>query len=73
MRVLDFCQVLAGSYATTILADLGAEVIKIEPPEKGDPLRRVGPIINGQSSFFILTNRNKKSLCIDLKSMKVLN
>lgn len=67
IRVLDFCQVIAGSYATTILADLGAEVVKVEQPETGDVLRSIGPMINGQSGFFILTNRNKKSISIDLK------
>jgi len=67
IRILDFCQVIAGSYATTILADMGAEVIKVEQPGSGDALRKVGPVINGKSVFFLQTNRNKKSICIDLK------
>ncbi|OFX43656.1 MAG: hypothetical protein A2046_16015 [Bacteroidetes bacterium GWA2_30_7] len=72
ITILDFCQVIAGSYATTLLADLGAEIIKVEPPEVGDTLRNTGPKINGVSTFFIQVNRNKKSLCIDLKSPKGL-
>lgn len=72
ITILDFCQVIAGSYATTLLADLGAEVIKIEPPKIGDTLRNAGPKINGVSAFFIQVNRNKKSVCIDLKSPKGL-
>lgn len=70
IRILDFCQVIAGSYATTIMADLGAEVVKVEQPETGDTLRRVGPMVNGQSCFFILTNRNKKSISVDLKKQE---
>lgn len=70
IRVLDFCQVIAGSYATTILGDMGAEILKIEQPGTGDTLRNIGPKINGESGFFILNNRNKKSICIDLKSAK---
>lgn len=72
ITILDFCQVIAGSYATTLLADLGAEIIKVEPPEIGDTLRNTGPKINGISAFFIQVNRNKKSICIDLKSPKGL-
>jgi crotonobetainyl-CoA:carnitine CoA-transferase CaiB-like acyl-CoA transferase len=67
IRILDFCQVIAGSYTTTILGDFGAEIIKIEPPGTGDNLRRVGPMINGKSGFFIMLNRNKKSISVDLK------
>lgn len=73
IRVLDFCQVIAGSYATTLLGDLGAEIIKIEPPGIGDTLRNTGPKVNGASTFFIQINRNKKSLCIDLKSPEGLD
>ncbi len=67
IRILDFCQVIAGSYTTTILGDLGAEIIKVEQPGSGDSLRNVGPMIKNTSAFFILTNRNKKSISIDLK------
>ncbi|MFH0865698.1 MAG: CoA transferase [Bacteroidota bacterium] len=70
IRILDFCQVIAGSYATTIMGDLGAEVVKVEQPENGDALRQVGPVVNGQSCFFILINRNKKSISVDLKKQE---
>ena len=73
IRILDFCQVIAGSYTTTILGDLGAEVIKVEQPVSGDALRKVGPMINNRSGFFILTNRNKKSISIDLKKPEGLD
>lgn len=67
IKVLDFTQVIAGSYATTILGDMGAEVVKIEPPGHGDTLRLAGPMYKGESGFFLLNNRNKKSVSLDLK------
>jgi len=67
---LDFCQVIAGGYSTTIMADLGAEVVKVEPPGTGDTMRLVGPRIKGESSFFLHKSRNKKSICIDLKKQE---
>jgi len=66
VRILDFTRVLAGPLATALLADLGAEVIKIEPPQ-GDDYRAIGPMKNGQSALFTVMNRNKKSLVLDLK------
>jgi CoA:oxalate CoA-transferase len=66
LRVLDFTRVLAGPMATVLLADLGAEVIKVEPPQ-GDDYRAIGPMRNGQSALFTAMNRNKKSLVLDLK------
>lgn len=66
LRVLDFTRVLAGPLATALLADLGAEVIKVEPPQ-GDDYRAIGPMRNGQSALFTVMNRNKKSLVLDLK------
>ena len=67
LRVLDLTRVLAGPFATAILADLGAEVIKLEPPQ-GDDYRHIGPFRDGESALFALTNRGKKSVVIDLKS-----
>lgn len=66
IRVLDFGHVLAGPTAAMILADLGAEVIHIEPLT-GDDSRQFGPFIKGRSAYFISINRGKKSLAIDLK------
>ena len=67
LRILDLTRVLAGPFATAILADLGAEVIKLEPPQ-GDDYRHIGPFREGESALFALTNRGKKSVVIDLKS-----
>jgi CoA:oxalate CoA-transferase len=66
LRILDFTRVLAGPMATALLADLGAEVIKIEPPG-GDDYRAIGPMRNGASALFTVVNRNKQSLVLDLK------
>ncbi len=68
VRVLDFTRVLAGPAAATVLADLGAEVIKIEPPGVGDDTRTFPPFNDGHSSYFIGVNRGKKSIVIDLKN-----
>lgn len=68
VRILDFSHVLSGPYATMLLADLGAEIIKIEIPGRGDSTRLSGPPFQkGMSAYFISVNRNKKSLCLDLK------
>ena len=67
VRVLDFTRVLAGPAAALALADLGAEVIKIEPPA-GDETRGFPPIRNGESHYFLAVNRAKKSVVIDLKT-----
>ncbi len=66
IRITDLSHVLAAPTASMILADLGAEVIHIEPP-RGDDARQFGPFIEGQSAYFISINRNKKSVVIDLK------
>ncbi|MGN9165733.1 CaiB/BaiF CoA transferase family protein [Tissierellaceae bacterium HCP3S3_D8] len=67
IKVLDLTRVLAGPYATMILADMGAEVIKIELPNTGDDSRAYGPYINGESTYFMSLNRNKKSITMNLK------
>lgn len=67
VRVLDLSRMLPGPYCSMMLADLGAEVIKIEEPKIGDPTRRSPPMIDGQSAPFNQINRNKKSIAIDLK------
>ena len=66
IRILDFTRVLAGPLSTALLADLGAEVLKVEPPQ-GDDYRHIGPLKNGESALFTVMNRNKKSLLLDLK------
>lgn len=67
IRVLDFSQNLAGPFATQILGDLGADVVKVEPPG-GDPARQWGPpFVGGQSTLFQVVNRNKRSVILDLK------
>ncbi len=68
IRVLDFSRVLAGPAASLALADLGAEVIKIEPPGGGDDTRAFPPFSDGHSVYFLGINRGKKSIVIDLKS-----
>ncbi|MCA0456170.1 MAG: CoA transferase [Chloroflexi bacterium] len=68
IRVIDFSRVLAGPYCTMLLADLGADVIKIENPEGGDDTRRWGPPwLDGESAYFLSINRNKRSLTLNLK------
>jgi CoA:oxalate CoA-transferase len=68
VRVLDFTWALAGPFATMQLADLGAEVVKVEYPETDEKLRGFGPYYQGISTFFFSPNRGKKGICIDLKA-----
>lgn len=68
IRVLDFTRVLAGPSAALALADLGAEVLKVEPPETGDETRLFPPLRQNESHYFLSVNRGKKSIVIDLKS-----
>ncbi len=67
IKILDLTRVLAGPFCTMLLADMGAEVIKIEALPDGDPIRTQGAIRNGLSYYFATFNRNKKSLTLDLK------
>lgn len=66
--VLDLTRVVAGPYAGSILGDFGAEVIKIEVPEKGDDARSYGPYRNGESVYYANLNRNKKGITLNLKT-----
>jgi formyl-CoA transferase/CoA:oxalate CoA-transferase len=68
VRVLDLSRMLAGPYGSMLLADQGAEVIKVEEPDGGDPMRVMGPpfLPDGESAYFLSINRNKKSLALDL-------
>ncbi len=65
--VLDLSRVLAGPYAGMMLADMGAEVIKVEARNTGDDSRAFGPYVNGESCYFMSLNRGKKSITIDMK------
>ncbi len=69
VRVLDLSRVLAGPYATMVLADLGADVLKVEHPGRGDDTRHWGPpFAGGESAYFLSINRNKRSIAVDLKT-----
>lgn len=69
VRVLDLSRVLAGPYATMVLADLGADVVKVEHSERGDDTRHWGPPFKGgESAYFLSVNRNKRSIGVDLKT-----
>ena len=67
LKVLDFTRVLAGPFATVLMADTGAEVIKVEPPA-GDDYRHIGPFVGEESALFRAANRGKKSIVLDLKN-----
>jgi formyl-CoA transferase len=68
VRVLDLTQILAGPYCTMMLADLGADVVKVERPGTGDGSRQWGPpFVAGESAYFLQVNRNKRSIAVDLK------
>ena len=68
IKVLDLTRVLAGPYATMLLGDLGAEIIKIEQPGTGDESRNFGPFKNGFSLYFMSVNRGKRSVTLNLKT-----
>jgi alpha-methylacyl-CoA racemase len=67
LKVLDLSRLLPGPYATLVLADLGAEVVKIEDPEGGDYIRHMGALVGETSSLYLALNRNKKSITLDLR------
>jgi CoA:oxalate CoA-transferase len=68
LTVVDLTQHLSGPFASQILGDLGARIIKVEPPD-GDSTRRIGPyFVDGESVYYLSVNRNKESICIDLKN-----
>ncbi|TDB04612.1 CoA transferase [Halomonas marinisediminis] len=68
VRVIDLTRVISGPFCTQILGDHGADVIKVEPPGKGDVVRQQGNMVNGESWYFAQFNRNKRSLTLDLRS-----
>jgi crotonobetainyl-CoA:carnitine CoA-transferase CaiB-like acyl-CoA transferase len=72
IRVLDLSRVLAGPFCTALLADMGAEVIKIEQPGRGDDSRHFAPFRNGESGYFISLNRGKKSITLNLKDSRAV-
>ena len=68
VRVLDMSRVLAGPFCSLILADLGAEVIKVEEIGSGDQTRTIPPFVNGESHYFLSINRNKSSVALDART-----
>ncbi len=70
ITVIDLTRVLAGPYSSMLLADMGANIIKIEVPKKGDDSRGYSPSFGGESAYFINLNRNKRSITLDLKQEK---
>ncbi|HEU4371682.1 MAG TPA: CoA transferase [Methylomirabilota bacterium] len=68
VRVLDLSRVLAGPFCSMILGDMGAEVIKVEEPGKGDDTRSWPPFLGGEATYFLAVNRNKQSLTLNLKA-----
>jgi crotonobetainyl-CoA:carnitine CoA-transferase CaiB-like acyl-CoA transferase len=72
LRILDLSRMLAGPFCTALLADLGAEVIKVEAPGRGDDARHFAPFLGGESAYFMLINRGKKSVTLNLKDPRGL-
>src|SRR4051812_19308411 len=68
LRVLELATTIAGPFCSMILADLGADVVKIERPHKGDDARAMPPHRDGESTVFLAVNRNKRSVVLDLKT-----
>lgn len=70
IKVLDLTRVLSGPYCAMMMADMGADVMKIEPPGLGDDSRAFGPYVNGESAYYMSLNRNKRSMVLDFKNPK---
>ena len=68
VTVIDMTRILAGPYCTMLMAEMGARVIKVEPPGTGDDARQYGPFTNGKSTYFVSVNRGKQSIALDLKA-----
>jgi CoA:oxalate CoA-transferase len=68
ITVIDLSRILAGPYCTFLMAEMGARIIKVEPPGKGDDAREYGPFVKGKSSYFSSVNRGKESIALDLKA-----
>src|SRR6266404_1881623 len=66
--VVDLSRILAGPYCTLLMAEMGARVIKVEPPKGGDDARAYGPFVKGKSTYFASVNRGKESIALDLKA-----
>src|ERR1700693_3935984 len=69
IRVIEVGNYMAGPFCGMQLADLGAEVIKLENPDGGDQVRSTAPLVDGEGSAFMRLNRNKRSVAVDLKSV----
>lgn len=72
LRILDFTRVMSGPYCTAMLADLGAQVIKVEEPREGDISRHVAPYVDDVSAYFAMLNRGKQSIALDLKDPRAI-
>jgi crotonobetainyl-CoA:carnitine CoA-transferase CaiB-like acyl-CoA transferase len=68
IKVLDFTQYLSGPTVTRLMAEMGAEIIKIETAPGGDPSRLLPVVVDGRSGYFVQQNRGKQSLCVDLRT-----
>ena len=67
MKVVEFAQVIAGPLAGTLMADLGADVVHVEPPGRGDSARYMGPAKNGAHLWWKVLGRNKRSVTLDMR------
>src|ERR1700758_5126990 len=68
VTIVDLSRILAGPYCTLLLGELGARVIKVEPPGQGDDARQYGPFKNGKSAYFVSVHRGKESIALDPQS-----